>query len=66
MPEPLSGIVTDALRRVRRSSGVPLAFAGVLNGPSNLRLQHFAGSTVGALRGCRSTSGTGWAARSCR
>ncbi|MFT4395555.1 LuxR C-terminal-related transcriptional regulator [Gordonia lacunae] len=51
MPEPLSGIVTEALRRVRRSSGVPLAFAGVLSGPSNLRLQHFAGSTVGALNG---------------
>ena len=51
MPEPLSGIVTEALRRVRKSSGVPLAFAGVLNGPSNLRLQHFAGTTVGALNG---------------
>ncbi|MBD0862940.1 GAF domain-containing protein [Gordonia sp. zg691] len=51
MPEQLSGIVTDALHRVRRSSGVPLAFAGVVNGPTNLRLQHFAGTTVGALSG---------------
>ncbi len=52
MPESLSGIVTDALRRVRRSSGVPLAFAGVVNNSTSLRLQHFAGSHVGgALSG---------------
>ena len=51
MPEPLSGIVTDALRRVRKSCGVPLAFAGVVNNSTSLRLQHFAGSHAGALAG---------------
>ncbi|MEO9330204.1 helix-turn-helix transcriptional regulator [Gordonia aurantiaca] len=51
MPEKVNGIVADAIRRVRTSSGVPLAFAGVVTGPTTLRLQHFVGNHVGALNG---------------
>ncbi|MCD2145765.1 helix-turn-helix transcriptional regulator [Gordonia paraffinivorans] len=51
MPEKVNGIVADAIRRVRTSSGVPLAFAGVVTGPTTLRLQHFVGQHVGALSG---------------
>nr|WP_040510686.1 LuxR C-terminal-related transcriptional regulator [Gordonia soli] len=47
----LRGPLTDALRRVRRHSGVPLAFGGVVEDAANLRLKHFVGTTVGALDG---------------
>jgi DNA-binding CsgD family transcriptional regulator len=48
--------VVDALRRIRRSSGVPLAFAGMVSAPSArqrqvVRLEHFVGTTRGALNG---------------
>lgn len=49
-------LVTDALRRVRCSSGVSLAFAGMVTpaAPGQLpgvRLEHFVGNTRGALAG---------------
>ncbi|NDZ92735.1 LuxR family transcriptional regulator [Streptomyces sp. SID6673] len=51
-----STLVTDALRRVRRTSGVSLAFAGMVK-PAvgtrqrSVRLEHFVGNTIGALAG---------------
>ncbi|MET9201168.1 LuxR C-terminal-related transcriptional regulator [Gordonia sp. NPDC003585] len=51
MGDALSGSVVAALRRIKRDSGVPLAFGGVVLGPRALRLDHFAGDTVGALNG---------------
>ncbi|GAB93830.1 LuxR C-terminal-related transcriptional regulator [Gordonia rhizosphera] len=49
-------LVVDALRRVRRVSGVSLAFAGMVSagatkGRQAVRLEHFVGNTVGALSG---------------
>ncbi len=48
--------VRDALRRIRRSSGVSLAFAGMVSVPPTrqrqaVRLEHFEGATRGALNG---------------
>lgn len=51
MPESLAAPVTDALRRLRRASGVSLAFGGVVQSGHGLRLSHFVGHTVGALNG---------------
>ncbi|MEE3851697.1 LuxR C-terminal-related transcriptional regulator [Gordonia sp. LSe1-13] len=51
-----ANLVLDALRRIRRSSGVSLAFAGMV-GPAAtpraqaVRLEHFVGNTRGALNG---------------
>ncbi|MFW0789873.1 LuxR C-terminal-related transcriptional regulator [Gordonia sp. CPCC 205333] len=42
--------VGDALNRLRVASGVSLAFVGVVESTERLRLRHFSGSTVGALR----------------
>lgn len=42
--------VSDALTRLRVGSGVSLAFLGVVEGRERVRLRHFAGSTIGALR----------------
>lgn len=49
-PGALEAPITDALRRIRKSSGVSLAFGGVVDSGSRLRLQHFLGNTVGALK----------------
>ncbi|NMO04076.1 GAF domain-containing protein [Gordonia sp. TBRC 11910] len=47
----LSGAdVGDALTRLRADSGVSLAFLGVVEDSDRLRLRHFVGSTMGALR----------------
>ncbi|MGB3698818.1 MAG: LuxR C-terminal-related transcriptional regulator [Gordonia sp. (in: high G+C Gram-positive bacteria)] len=43
--------VTEALRRVQHSSGVPLAFSGIVEGSARLHLQHFVGDSTGALNG---------------
>ncbi|MFT4045007.1 MAG: LuxR C-terminal-related transcriptional regulator [Gordonia sp. (in: high G+C Gram-positive bacteria)] len=51
MTESLAAPVTEALWRLRRGTGVSLAFGGVIDGGGELRLRHFAGSTVGALNG---------------
>ncbi|MGC5249383.1 LuxR C-terminal-related transcriptional regulator [Gordonia sp. DT219] len=51
MPESLAAPVTDALRRLRKSSGVTLAFGGVVQYGRGLRLTQFVGHTVGALDG---------------
>lgn len=52
--------VDDALRRIRRESGVGLAFGGTVgDGAPGLRLTHFVGRTVGALNGVVVDSGHG-------
>jgi DNA-binding CsgD family transcriptional regulator len=51
MPESLAAPVTDALRRLRRVSGVSLAFGGIVQRGRALRLSQFVGPTVGALNG---------------
>lgn len=51
MTESLAAPVTDALRRLRRDSGVPLVFGGVVGRNTGVRLSHFVGHTVGALTG---------------
>ncbi|ALG84583.1 LuxR C-terminal-related transcriptional regulator [Gordonia phthalatica] len=43
--------VTESLRRIRRSSGVPLAFAGMVEGNARVSLDHFVGDVTGALDG---------------
>lgn len=42
--------VGDALSRLRVDSGVSLTFLGVVEDSERLRLRHFVGSTMGALR----------------
>lgn len=59
MSDTVRGPVTAALRRIRRDSGVPLAFGGVVWGPRSLRLEHFVGRTVGALNGVSVDAGHG-------
>ncbi|GAA3964516.1 LuxR C-terminal-related transcriptional regulator [Gordonia caeni] len=56
---PLEVPVTDALRRIRRSSGVSLAFGGVVTGQARLLLKHFVGTTKGALSGLSVDTGHG-------
>lgn len=51
MPESLAAPVTDALHRLRRTSGVSLAFGGIVQRGRGLRLSQFVGPTVGALNG---------------
>ncbi|NDK89746.1 GAF domain-containing protein [Gordonia desulfuricans] len=51
MTESLAAPVTDALLRVQRSSGVSLAFAGMVQNGRGVRLSRFVGPTVGALDG---------------
>lgn len=46
---PIARPLIETLHRVRRSTGVPLAFAGTIESGARLRLNHFAGTTVGAL-----------------
>ncbi|MGV0837037.1 LuxR C-terminal-related transcriptional regulator [Mycolicibacterium thermoresistibile] len=46
---PFARPLIETLHRVRRSTGVPLAFAGTIESGARLRLNHFAGTTVGAL-----------------
>lgn len=43
--------VTESLRRIRSSSGVPLAFAGMVENNSRVSLDHFVGDVTGALDG---------------
>lgn len=59
-----TGMVTDALRRVRRASGVSLAFAGTVapaigRQASSLVLEHFVGNTRGVLAGVSVALGHG-------
>lgn len=51
--------VTEALRRLRRATGVSLAFGGVVTESSGLHLQHFVGHTTGALSGLAVDAGQG-------
>ncbi len=52
--------IDAALRRIRRDSGVGLAFGGtVATGTRGLHLKHFVGSTVGALNGVIVDAGQG-------
>ena len=59
MAESLTAPVTDALRRLRRGTGVSLAFGGVVHGSRGLRLRHFVGDTFGALNGVAVDAGHG-------
>lgn len=59
MAESLTAPVTDALRRLRRGTGVSLAFGGVVHGSRGLRLRHFVGDTHGALNGVAVDAGHG-------
>ncbi|AZG47269.1 helix-turn-helix transcriptional regulator [Gordonia insulae] len=59
-----TSLVMDALRRIRRSSGVSLAFAGMVSSAAtpkrqSLRLEHFVGNTAGALAGVAVDAGHG-------
>lgn len=54
----ISDSVVRALQRVHRSTGVPLAFGGLVEG-SDLRLEQFVGKTQGALDGVRINAGQG-------
>lgn len=49
--ESLTVPVVDALRRLRRATGVSLAFGGIVQGTGGLRLRHFVGDTIGAMDG---------------
>ncbi|MCK0440871.1 LuxR C-terminal-related transcriptional regulator [Gordonia alkaliphila] len=55
----LAGPITEALRRVRRTSGVSLAFAGVVRDGSAVTLAHFVGRTSGVLDGLSVEAGHG-------
>ncbi|MYR07831.1 GAF domain-containing protein [Gordonia sp. SID5947] len=59
-----TSLVMDALRRIRRSSGVSLAFAGMVSSATtsrrqSVRLEHFVGNTAGALAGVAVDAGHG-------
>ncbi|NLG48427.1 LuxR C-terminal-related transcriptional regulator [Gordonia sp. (in: high G+C Gram-positive bacteria)] len=43
--------VTESLRRIRQTSGVPLAFAGMVEGNARVTLDHFVGNATGSLDG---------------
>ncbi|MDL9935420.1 LuxR C-terminal-related transcriptional regulator [Gordonia sp. ABSL1-1] len=51
MSEVVNRALADALLRIRRDSGVTLAFGGAVGGARSVVLDQFAGSTVGALNG---------------
>ncbi|GAC55961.1 putative LuxR family transcriptional regulator [Gordonia hirsuta DSM 44140 = NBRC 16056] len=59
----LAAPVTEALRRIRKASGVSLAFGGLAQGSARLRLQHFVGNTTGALNGLAVEAGHGLGGR---
>lgn len=60
MPEPGgAGEVRAALSRLRRSSGVPVVFGGLLTDARGFRISELAGTTTDALRGLAICAGSG-------
>ncbi|MET9111261.1 helix-turn-helix transcriptional regulator, partial [Streptomyces zhihengii] len=53
-----------ALLRLRRSTGLPVAFGGLLDGGGPLRIAELTGAATGALRGLAIRSGNGLGGRS--
>ncbi|MFK4071812.1 LuxR C-terminal-related transcriptional regulator [Streptomyces sp. NPDC029674] len=48
-----------ALRRLRRGTGLPVAFGGLLEGPGQVRLRELSGTGTRALQGLAISSGNG-------
>ncbi|MFH9013300.1 response regulator transcription factor [Streptomyces sp. NPDC017943] len=51
--------VRDALLRLRRGTGLPVAFGGLLEAGSRMRISELSGTATGALRSLVVTSGNG-------
>lgn len=64
MTDPIeAGAVRTALSRLRRTAGVPVAFAGMLGESSGFRISELSGTTTQALRGLGIAPGNGLGGR---
>lgn len=60
MPEPGEAAeIRAALLRMRRASGLPVAFGGLVTGPRRFRISEMSGGRAGTLLGLTVTSGNG-------
>lgn len=63
-PDGEAAEMRTALLRLRRSTGLPVAFGGLLDGGGPLRIAELTGTATGALRGLAIRSGNGLGGRS--
>ena len=60
MPEPVDTVqMRAALLRLRRATGLPVAFGGLLHDARQLRIAELSGTATGALRGLSISAGNG-------
>ncbi|MFF0063116.1 response regulator transcription factor [Streptomyces sp. NPDC005279] len=64
MSEPADAVeIRAALQRLRRSTGLPVAFGGLLHDARQLRIAELSGAATGALRGLAISAGSGLGGR---
>ncbi|WP_328332944.1 MULTISPECIES: helix-turn-helix transcriptional regulator [unclassified Streptomyces] len=65
MPEPVEAVdMRAALLRMRRATGLPVAFGGLLTGTGQLRIAELSGTATPALRGLAVSAGNGLGGKS--
>ncbi|WP_328320644.1 helix-turn-helix transcriptional regulator [Streptomyces sp. NBC_00388] len=65
MPEPFEAVdMRTALLRMRRATGLPVAFGGLLTGTGQLRIAELSGTATPALRGLAVSAGNGLGGKS--
>ncbi|NDZ79275.1 GAF domain-containing protein, partial [Streptomyces sp. SID10853] len=65
MPEPVEAVdMRAALLRMRRATGLPVAFGGLLTGAGQLRIAELSGTATPALRGLAVSAGNGLGGKS--
>ncbi|WP_328379217.1 helix-turn-helix transcriptional regulator [Streptomyces sp. NBC_01020] len=65
MPEPVEAVdMRAALLRMRRTTGLPVAFGGLLTGSGQLRIAELSGTATPALRGLTVSAGNGLGGKS--
>ncbi|MET9532803.1 LuxR C-terminal-related transcriptional regulator [Streptomyces sp. NPDC006649] len=65
MPEPVEAVdMRAALLRMRRATGLPVAFGGLLTGSGQLRIAELSGTATPALRGLAVSAGNGLGGKS--
>ncbi|WP_326653514.1 MULTISPECIES: LuxR C-terminal-related transcriptional regulator [unclassified Streptomyces] len=65
MSEPADAVdIRAALHRLRRSTGLPVAFGGLLHDARQLRIAELSGAATGALRGLAISAGNGLGGKS--
>ncbi|MCX4547294.1 helix-turn-helix transcriptional regulator [Streptomyces sp. NBC_01387] len=65
MPEPVEAVeMRAALLRMRRATGLPVAFGGLLTGTRQLRIAELSGTATPALRGLAVSAGNGLGGKS--